>query len=558
MYAILHRRFLSAMIAGILILQMPVATAAVLFRTVALTGTHPTATPDGAAFGTFSLPVLNSAGRTAFAARLRMTNGINSSNDAGIWSEGSGMLALVAREGGHAPDTSFDANFGDFFDTGPLVLDALGHTAFQAALQTNGGSVRSTSDAGVWSERTGVLSLVAREGNTAPGIPGGAYFDHFSFSIGADLLGRSTFWAFLPTTISGVTSSSDSGIWSERPGYLTLVAREGNHAPGTPIGANFDSFGRPVINPSGQVAFSATLQLAAITSGSDAGIWSQGSGVLALVAQRGSHAPDTPLGYNFGSFRDPVINASGRTAFRASLLFGTVTSSYMGIWSEGSDRLHLVALSGEQAPGTQIGTRFDGFYDPVLNASNQTAFRAVLKIDGDVTSSNDDGVWSEGSGALALIAREGSQAPGVPGGAVFNNLFSDPVMNSSGRVAFRAVLQSGITGISPSNNEGIWAEDALGKLTLVVREGDAVEVTPGDFRTVNSFAFSTGAASGGQDGRAIVFNDNYTLAFQATFTDGTSGIFTATLTAVPEPATFALLCIAAMFVPRRWRANSAK
>ena len=47
----------------------------------------------------------------------------------------------------------------------------------------------------------------------------------------------------------------------------------------------------------------------------------------------------------------------------------------------------------------------------MLNDAGQTAFRADLTGSG-VGSTNNQGVWSEGSGSLALVARTGSQAPG--------------------------------------------------------------------------------------------------------------------------------------------------
>ena len=92
-----------------------------------------------------------------------------------------------------------------------------------------------------------------------------------------------------------------------------------------------------------------------------------------------------------------------------------------GIWSEGSGSLALVARSGSQAPGTPSGVNFSDFLcrSPVLNNAGQTAFYATLTGSG-VDSTNDQGIWSEGSGSLALVARSGSQAPGTPSGVNFS------------------------------------------------------------------------------------------------------------------------------------------
>ena len=77
--------------------------------------------------------------------------------------------------------------------------------------------------------------------------------------------------------------------------------------------------------------------------------------------------------------------------------------------------VRTVALSGQQAPGTPSGVNYSGFTFPVLNDAGQTAFNASLSGSG-VDSTNEQGIWSEGSGSLALVARNGNQAPGTPSG----------------------------------------------------------------------------------------------------------------------------------------------
>jgi len=59
---------------------------------------------------------------------------------------------------------------------------------------------------------------------------------------------------------------------------------------------------------------------------------------------------------------------------------------------------------------------------------------------------------------------------------------------------------------------------------LVVREGDELEVGPGDFRILNRLDFIQAG-----------FNDSDQIAFAGSFTDGSQGIFVATVTTeVPE------------------------
>ena len=106
----------------------------------------------------------------------------------------------------------------------------------------------------------------------------------------------------------------------------------------------------------------------------------------------------------------------------------------------------------------------------------------------------------------------------------FTSFFPGPVMNANGQVAITAWLSG--KGVDGSNDFGVWAEDRNGLLTLVIREGDQIEVAPGDVRTVKSVFMNSGETfvSGGEDGRGINFNDAGQLAFRVIFTDFSAGI----------------------------------
>ena len=117
--------------------------------------------------------------------------------------------------------------------------------------------------------------------------------------------------------------------------------------------------------------------------------------------------------------------------------------------------------------------------------------------------------------------------------------FGIPVLNSVSQVAFRAFLSG--NSVNGANDSGIWAVDRAGLIRLIAREGDSLEVTPGNFRTIASIGFLGGTGNG--EGGVSGFNDVGQLAFQASFTDGTSGIFVSNLVAIPEPATWIMLML---------------
>jgi hypothetical protein len=449
--------------------------------------------------------VLNDAGQTAFRASLMINGAVNSNNNDGIWSEGSGSLAIVAREGDQAPGTPDGVKYSYFNNP---VLNNAGQTAFYAELR--GGDVRFdgrgyTNNQGIWSEGSGTLALVARTGSQPPGMASTVKYHVLAQDFVLNDAGQTAFWA---RTLSG----GGQNIWSDRSGSLALIVRAGSQAPGTPSGVNYSSFFpgftinyfgyRPALNNAGQTAFRATLTGSGVDSTNDSGIWSEGSGSLALVAREGDQAPGTPDGVNYDDFLDNVQ-------------FTTIS--------------------------------------PALNNAGQIAFRAKLAGSG-VDATNNEGIWSDGSGEMALVARTGHQAPGTPSSVNYQS-FSLPALNDAGQTAFHAVLTG--SGVSDTNDEGIWASDANSALQLIVRTGDALEVAHGDFRTINALSFvgiPPSGSTGNSDGRQSAFNNFGQLAFAATFTDGTSGIFVSNRVAIPEPSTILLLiCSAGVAIVIRGR-----
>lgn len=510
-----------------------IATAGTI-RTVALSGELAPGGIDGAVFagsttagnGGFSFAILNDLGQAAFKADV-----IGPGRE-GIWSEAGGAgLGLVAR--GEvvgpgaipAPGVESDVFFHLFID--PVLNDA-GQTAFFANLFGPGvDAAGGTNSDGIWSEGGGAgLALVARTGDPAPGTEAGVLFRSLSRAPLLNDAGQVAFSGGLGGP--GVSASNDQGIWSEGAGAgLDLVAREGAAAPDTESGSVFAALTEPVLNGGGHTAFRAYLSGPNVSGGNDSGIWTQAGGAgLVLRVREGDAAPGLAAGVSFGSFDasfDPLLNDADQTAFRARLTgTGVDSSNDTSIWSDGGGGgLELVAREGDPAPGTESGVVFRTFQQPVLNGAGQTAFRALLAGPG-VDPSNFGGIWSEGRGAgLELIARRGDPAPGAESGAVFLGFF-EPHLNGAGQTIFRA--SAAVPGDPP--RLGIWAEHPSGGLRLVARIGDLLDVDDGpgaDLREISALflVFPTG----NEDGRRRGFNDRGQLAFKASFSDGSNGIF---------------------------------
>ncbi len=529
----------------VLVPDLP-ASAAITYDTRALTGDAAPGTTG--VYSTFKEPVIDDAGRVAFRGRLlKWTGGVTWDNEYGLWSEGSGSLSLVAREGSIAPGTTGVYNFLQ-----RLVLNGAGQSAFVEHLLDGPGGERFVNGNGIWSDRSGSVSLLVREGDAAPGITGGVFAD-LNGPLFNDA-GQMAFLGALRVGTAGVTMPDRMGLWSEGSGSLSLIARNGDVAPGTG-GAFFnlekrildpdgdggtpgEGFGLTALNDAGQVAFTGHLLpgAAGVTLDNDAGIWAGASGSINLVARKGSTAPGTAGGV-FGSFHgNPGFNNAGHIVFKSYLLAGSgdVTSANdAGIWSDRSGSLALVAREGAAAPGT-AGVYHDINDNLALNGAGQIAFHGRLTGPG-VTLDNNEGIWSEGSGSLSLVAREGSPAPGT--GSVFRSfslLANSLILNGAGQVAFNGILRTGMGGVTLANDRGIWATDTAGELKLIAREGDLFDVNDDplidDFRTIRSVVLF-GSGTGGEEGRSTPFNDAGQLAFKLFFTDRSEGIFVASIQA---------------------------
>lgn len=371
-------------------------------------GTPPGVTFDNVIGGVY----FNDSGQIALATILSFDSslGVTFDNWQGIWVRRATELELVARQGNQAPGLPVGVNFSNLGPSGisnvDLRMNNAGHLTFQGELQTGVAGVTNLDNAGIWSDRSGVLDLLVRSGEQAPDLPAGETFLHF----GKFAMNDSSRIAFTATL-----RTFGSGIWSEgSDGTLGLVARKGDQAPGVPSGINFNLFSSLALGDDGEVAFKTQLSgtVTELTSANNDGVWWERAGVLEMIAREGDHAPGTPGGAVFSRFFDPVFDGQGRVLFAADLRWnsgGVLQGNDHGLWAmDAGGDLRLILRERdvfEVTPGD---------------------FRTITSFSGGLSNSHDEAVFSlnfaDGSSGVftALIPEPGALALWIGGLAMLH------------------------------------------------------------------------------------------------------------------------------------------
>ncbi len=130
------------------------------------------------------------------------------------------------------------------------------------------------------------------------------------------------------------------------------------------------------------------------------------------------------------------------------------------------------ARTGTAAPGAgtvggpPAGTVLSAFGPPAIGDFRDMAARVVMLAGRTKLA----GIHVEdGAGAGALPAFQGGAAPGIASADVTFKSFLDPVIAPDGTIAFAATLK----GAKPAEDQGVWT-DAFGPIALVLREGGGV------------------------------------------------------------------------------------
>ncbi len=436
---------------------------------------------------------LADSGVLAYPGYLMIGSGspaVTTANHSGIWKVVGGNPLLVARTGTTVPDVP-----GAWFATLPEVpgLSESGDVSLLASLVVGSSGVTTANDMGAWSEiGGGGLRLLLREDDNIPSLAGvkvgsfasgiyatartGASTGEAVFSV--TYKGASTKTALLRTSVSGATTT------------VSVVAQEGELAPGTSPAANYVSVAGSYSDPGRMDAQGNFVYAALTTPGNKEGIWYQPvtGGTPNKVFFAGETAPGTG-GATFARLQRPSMGSNGFISFRATLNRdgdNAANARNDGIWNGSASnpasftcvlrRGDGVAKVSNLPVGSLVGNPWGGW----LTNSNLGAWRAWLDVDGDGISSTADGdvnaIFANLSGAMQLAVKVGDAAPGTTG-ATFSG-FDLPMVGGNNQYAIMGNLTGGDT--VTANNQGLWKSGPNGgALTLVMRKGATITTTEG-------------------------------------------------------------------------------
>jgi len=480
-------------------LTSPAAAAPIALAPLALSG-QPVPGLPGETFSSFRLPRIGATGRAAFAAEDPQGVGFYAVDDAGA-------LVPILHQGDAAPGIP-GAQLSPVGGATPL---ASGRVGVSASLY---GTTTADRAFWVWSE-SGGTQLVAALPNVAENLGG------------AEVVGPSGTPGFTPTEVvypavlsgSGVTPQDDEAVFRSDPSRTRVLLREGDPTPGM---------------PGYQVAFTPTVLAPddrderVIT----ASVAFQSGQPWDFVFHRTSEAGTLERWFATDQLPEGVLQGLSTSpfptndafAFTARIAPSGSVAPWTGLWAVDSQgALRLAARDGDALDGAfTLQDLIDA--RPVFDAAGQLAFEADA-VDATLVAHSSIMLHDPATG-LELIARSGGAVPGLLD-TFFAGVFGHPQMDAAGDVVFWGELSDPTT----SGAHAVFVRRADGSFDVVAREGQRLEVAPGDVRTIASLMPPPLCLP--EDCRDRVLSDDRRLVLALGFDDATSGVF---LVSVPEPS----------------------
>lgn len=309
-------------------------------------------------------------------------------------------------------------------------------------------------------------------------------------------------------SLSGVTGDSRAIVRADPDGMVHLIARwkEVVTVPGV-----------------GAVTFDALVNLPVVDANGNVAVFAEVSGLpqdpvanadrIVLFGQPGALQPfafegeQVTTGFGDGhisTIHSAYLTPGGQVFVSASHLGVPGHSGHTAVYSGGGAAKSILFEADQNYPGLPAGTSFNSIGLAGASNDGQVALEGTLNIgEGGVTNADADLVCVGSAGAVSVVARRGSEAPGVGDGTF--NVPSVASFSDGGWICIRSLIQ----GAQSPENIALWIGQP-GNLQLMVRGGDT---PPGGTGTVFPAPQNVAVAANGQ------------AVFGAILTSGDHGIW---------------------------------
>ena len=421
----------------------------------------------------------------AFSAPI-VGGGVTSSDNRGLWVGGPGSLALVYQKGDPAPGSTSPFYGTDIFTT-PVVTGA-GALAVVA-------SVSLYSNHGLWAG-VGTLALVGPpETDRWPAVLVVSPTGQVPYTA-AGVVNSQTWNAIQYNEVDAVRrQGQDQAALNPFPPELNQADYDAGYATFAFDNYQFSAY-PSALNANNEIPVDLQIPGAVLPGGGRKPSYE----AIRLVSPAGWGQEVLRLGSNTNYQLDSIcsLNNAGQVLLNVTLR----DSGRKALVLASNNSVQPVLFYDDPLPGTSTtlanALPANGF---ALGGGGDVAFKTVI--------GQQSGIWAGQPGSVQLVAMTGQPAPGLAGGTISS--VSEPDVNAQGIVAF--------SGMAHTSDHPylrcIWA-GTPGNLKLAIAEQQTLLVRPGDAETIVSlWTRTTNWPSGGQDGRAKVFNDQGFIGFNA-------------------------------------------
>jgi hypothetical protein len=337
------------------------------FQVILDSGANQPPLPPGISAGWTTSDPYSTASRSGIASTQMRLQGTPSSQDSGLWVGLPGNVSEVAITRSTIPGP----NPLSVAELGPGRVNSQGQVVFHARSDTTviSGNL-PVYDAGVWLYQNGSRTPVLRVNDPAPGMPSGTVFSGGIRSVipindQGQVLVKGVY-----RNAPGPGPSAGGGLWVGSPGNMTLAARGGQQAPGLPAGQTLRGiFAGSVLGEGGHVAFIDEIQ-DSIPNEADRALWLRNpSGQTSLIVRLFDHAPGEPANVMFRQVPSPLVNSSGALVLLAELgIYGSTINLGKAIFAQlPGGPLEKVVKTGDTitiAPGDVRTVSFLDLWQP--------------------------------------------------------------------------------------------------------------------------------------------------------------------------------------------------